>query len=136
MSSDASRPRRYAMKIAFYGSSLLSSYWNGAATYYRGLLRALAAHGHDITFFEPDILDRQRHRDIAPPDWCEVVVYPATEEGLCAAIGPATRADAIIKASGVGFADDALLLATVRAARFDALCIWWDVDAPATLTEI
>ena len=26
------------MKIAFYGSSLLSSYWNGAATYYRGLL--------------------------------------------------------------------------------------------------
>jgi spore maturation protein CgeB len=30
------------MKIAFYGSSLLSSYWNGAATYYRGLLRDLA----------------------------------------------------------------------------------------------
>ena len=28
------------MKIAFYGSSLLSSYWNGAATYYRGLLKA------------------------------------------------------------------------------------------------
>ena len=53
------------MKIAFYGSSLLSSYWNGAATYYRGLLRALAALGHDITFYEPDILDRQqpsRHR--------------------------------------------------------------------------
>ena len=31
------------MKIAFYGSSLLSSYWNGAATYYRGLLRDLSA---------------------------------------------------------------------------------------------
>ena len=29
------------MRIAFYGSSLLSSYWNGAATYYRGLLRDL-----------------------------------------------------------------------------------------------
>jgi spore maturation protein CgeB len=36
------------MNIAFYGSSLLSSYWNGAATYYRGLLQALAAYGHDI----------------------------------------------------------------------------------------
>ena len=57
--------RGCTMNIAFYGSSLLSSYWNGAATYYRGLLRALAALGHDITFYEPDILDRQqpsRHR--------------------------------------------------------------------------
>ena len=57
--------RRRRMKIAFYGSSLLSSYWNGAATYYRGLLQALAALGHEISFYEPDILDRQqpsRHR--------------------------------------------------------------------------
>ena len=64
------------MKIAFYGSSLLSSYWNGAATYYRGLLHALSAYGHAISFYEPDILDRQRHRDIEPPDWCRAVVYP------------------------------------------------------------
>ena len=35
------------MKVAFYGSSLLSSYWNGAATYYRGLLSALARRGYD-----------------------------------------------------------------------------------------
>jgi spore maturation protein CgeB len=124
------------MKIAFYGSSLLSSYWNGAATYYRGLLKALAAHGHNITFFEPDILDRQRHRDIDPPDWCEVVVYPATETGLRAAVSAAASADAVVKASGVGFADDTLLLTTLNATRPDALSIWWDVDAPATLAEI
>ena len=30
------------MKIAFYGSSLLSAWWNGAATYYRGMLSELA----------------------------------------------------------------------------------------------
>jgi len=47
------------MKIAFYGSSLLSSYWNGAATYYRGILSALAAHGHEICFYEPDAFDRR-----------------------------------------------------------------------------
>ena len=93
------------MKIAFYGSSLLSSYWNGAATYYRGLLKALAALGHEITFYEPDILDRQRHRDMAPPDWCKVVVYPATDAGLRAAVAQAVRADVVVKASGVGFAD-------------------------------
>jgi spore maturation protein CgeB len=38
------------VKIAFYASSLLSSYWNGAATYYRGLLSALAGHGYEIAF--------------------------------------------------------------------------------------
>jgi len=68
------------MHIAFYGSSLLSSYWNGAATYYRGILRALAAHGHQITFYEPDAYDRQQHRDIDPPPWARVEVYPATVE--------------------------------------------------------
>jgi hypothetical protein len=29
------------MNIAFFGSSLVSAYWNGAATYYRGIIRAL-----------------------------------------------------------------------------------------------
>ena len=30
-----------SLKISVLGSSLLSSYWNGAATYYRGIIRAL-----------------------------------------------------------------------------------------------
>jgi spore maturation protein CgeB len=42
------------VRIAIFGSSLVSSYWNGAATYYRGIVRALAARGHDILFLEPD----------------------------------------------------------------------------------
>ena len=40
------------MNIAFYGSSLLSAYWNGAATYYRGMLRALSERGYGITFYD------------------------------------------------------------------------------------
>lgn len=124
------------MRIAFYGSSLLSSYWNGAATYYRGLLQALAAYDHDITFYEPDILNRQSHRDIEPPSWCKVVVYPATDDGLRAVVADAATADVVVKASGVGFADEELLRATMAAARDDALRIWWDVDAPATLAEL
>ena len=53
--------------VSFFGSSLVSAYWNGAATYYRGIVRALAERGHRITFFEPDAYDRQKHRDIADP---------------------------------------------------------------------
>jgi spore maturation protein CgeB len=124
------------MRIAFYGSSLLSAYWNGAATYYRGLLQALAAHGHHITFYEPDAFERQSHRDIDPPDWAKVVVYPATIEAMHAAASEAAQADVVVKASGVGVFDDELLDATMNAARPGALRIFWDVDAPATLAAL
>lgn len=124
------------MKIAFYGSSLLSSYWNGAATYYRGILRALAGHGHDIVFYEPDAFGRQQHRDIDPPEWARVVVWPATPDGLRAVLGEAADADVVIKASGVGVYDDALLAGAMERARPDALKIYWDVDAAATLDEL
>ena len=77
------------MKIAFYGSSLLSSWWNGAATYYRGLLRDLAGRGYDITFYEPDAFDRQKHRDMEPPEWARSVVYPATADGLASVLAEA-----------------------------------------------
>jgi spore maturation protein CgeB len=124
------------VKIAFYGSSLLSSYWNGAATYYRGILRALAARGYEITFYEPDAFDRQQHRDIEPPEWARSVVYPSTEEALRDVLGEAEQADIVVKASGVGVFDRELLEGVLRAARSNALTIFWDVDAAATLEEI
>jgi spore maturation protein CgeB len=124
------------MRIAFYGSSLLSSYWNGAATYYRGLLRDLASRGYTITFFEPDAYNRQQHRDIEPPAWAEVRVYEATEAALHAVIAEAAQADVVVKTSGVGVFDEDLIEGVMMAARPEAIRIFWDVDAPATLAEI
>ena len=125
------------MKIAFFGSSLVSSYWNGAATYYRGLLKQLAALGQEITFYEPDAFDRQRHRDMADPDWARVVVYPATEHGWQSALEEAGRScDLIAKASGVGVFDSELERAIPEAAGSRLTSVYWDVDAPATLESM
>lgn len=124
------------MKIAFYGSSLLSSYWNGAATYYRGMLSALHLLGHEITFYEPDAFDRQSHRDIDVPAWAAVHVYAATPAGLVTALDGVRDADVVVKASGVGVYDTELLAGVLAKARPDALRLFWDVDAPATLAEI
>lgn len=124
------------MRLAFYGSSLLSSYWNGAATYYRGLLAALAPLGWDITFYEPDAYDRQNHRDIGPPGWARVQIYDAEPQALRDVLVRAAEADVIVKASGVGVFDDELLAGIVDGARPDAVRVFWDVDAPATLAEI
>ena len=69
------------MKIAFFGSSPVSSYPNRHGIYYRGLLKALAGLGHDITFFEPDTFGRQRRRDMPVRPWARVAIYPATSDG-------------------------------------------------------
>jgi len=124
------------MKIGFFGSSLVSSYWNGAATYYRGLLRDLAGRGHRIVFYEPDAFDRQQHRDIDPPDWADVRVYPASEAAVRGVIAEAALADVVVKASGVGVFDEVLIEGVMAAARPDAIRIFLDVDAPATLAEL
>lgn len=124
------------MKIAFFGSSLLSSYWNGAATYYRGIIAALADKGCRTTFYEPDAFGRQERRDIDPPEWAEVVVYPPDLASMKAMCSTAADADVVIKASGVGVLDDELLAFVLAIARPGAVRVFWDVDAPATLAAM
>jgi spore maturation protein CgeB len=122
------------MRIAFFGSSLVSAYWNGAATYYRGLVKELHRRGHRVTFFEPDAFERQAHRDLDDPPWADVVVYEASESGVLGTVAGARGADVVVKASGVGVYDDLLEEAVldVRA----GLAVFWDVDAPATLARL
>jgi spore maturation protein CgeB len=125
------------LDIAFFGSSLVSAYWNGAATYYRGLVRALHERGHRVTFFEPDAYDRQKHRDIEDPSWARVVVYPSADDtGVRRALADARGADLIVKASGVGAFDALLEEAVLGLRRAGNLIAFWDVDAPATLDRV
>ncbi|MFP3941512.1 MAG: hypothetical protein ACLF0P_14530, partial [Thermoanaerobaculia bacterium] len=125
------------MRIAFFGSSLVSAYWNGAATYYRGILKALAERGHRITFYEPDALGRQEHRDMPDPDWARVVVYEARgEEGVHRSLSRAREADLVVKASGVGVHDALLEEAVLELAAPGRRVAYWDVDAPATLERL
>ena len=124
------------LNIAFFGSSIVSAYWNGAATYYRGIVKALNALGHNVTFYEPDIYDRQENRDIEDPDYCRVVIYTSNEQEIAKLLAEAASADVIIKASGVGAFDDFLEKEVTKLKKEDNLLIFWDVDAPATLDRI
>src|SRR5690242_17290909 len=122
--------------MAFFGSSLVSSYWNGAATYYRGIIRALHARGWQVTFFEPDAFDRQAHRDMADPPWARDVVFEPTAIGLEWALDLASTADVLVKASGVGVLDEEIEGALLKMRRPHQRCVFWDVDAPATLERL
>ncbi|MEW6158156.1 MAG: glycosyltransferase [Verrucomicrobiota bacterium] len=128
---------RSGLNIAFFGSSLVSAYWNGAATYYRGIVRALHERGHRVTFYEPDAYDRQKHRDLPDPHWARVVVYRAKKEtDVLATVQSAKKSDLLIKASGVGVFDELLERAVLDMRSPERRVIFWDVDAPATLDRV
>lgn len=140
------------MKIFAFGSSITSSYWNGAATYYRGCYKYLARLGYQITFAEPDAYGRQQHRDSDDFSFVTSVVYKPrqTNDGrtfgsedptgadLDRMLQLAREADIVVKHSGIG-CDDAELerrvpeLASARGQAHTPMTFIWDVDAPATI---
>ncbi|MDT4931215.1 MAG: hypothetical protein QOF92_4082 [Pseudonocardiales bacterium] len=128
---------RAGLDIAIFGSSLVSSWWNGACTYYRGIVRGLHERGHRVTFYEPIAYERQEHRDIPDPDYARVVIYPAQDEAqVRRTVQSAAGADVVVKTSGVGVFDEVLEHAVARVGPPDTLRIFWDVDAPATLARM
>lgn len=125
------------MQIAFFGSTLVSAYWDGATTYYRGIIRALAARGHRVTFFEPDAFGRPQLRDGPDPEWARIVVYSA--EGRVAvteALARARSAEVIIKCSRVGVFDDYLEAAVLELRNPGHRVLFWDMNASATLDRV
>jgi spore maturation protein CgeB len=123
------------MKIFVFGSSITSSYWNGAATYYRGIYKYLHKLGYDITFAEPDIYKRQQNRDAGEIPYANVVVYQ-TPQDIDSLIARARSSDLVIKHSGVGAEDDLLETRVLDCKSDRTRVAFWDVDAPATLARI
>ncbi|HEX7287847.1 MAG TPA: glycosyltransferase [Candidatus Angelobacter sp.] len=123
------------MKIFVFGSSITSSYWNGAATYYRGIYRQLNALGHEITFAEPDAYGRQQNRDAGNFSYVTSIVYK-TEAQLRELLHHACESDLVIKHSGVGVFDELLEEEVLGCRSRTAAVAFWDVDAPATLARV
>src|SRR5437868_8201329 len=123
------------MKLFVFGSSLTSSYWNGGATYSRGMYKELHALGHRVRFAETDIYQRQSHRDAEEIDYAEVLVYQ-TPRDLERMLAEAASADLVIKHSGVGADDDFLERTVPQLGCNGARVAFWDVDAPATLRRV
>jgi len=123
------------MNIFVFGSSITSCYWNGAATYYRGIYKQLHARGHHITFAEPDAYGRQLKRDPGDYSYVESIVYE-TESELQHLIRRACHSDLVIKHSGVGVFDELLEEAVLDCRTGMTRVAFWDVDAPATLARV
>jgi spore maturation protein CgeB len=123
------------MKIFAFGSSITSSYWNGAATYYRGMYKQLQALGHQITFAEPDAYGRQQKRDAGDFSYVRSIVYKSAGD-IPALLEQAAECDLVVKHSGVGVFDELLEAEVLKCRSESTIVAFWDVDGPATLARV
>ncbi|TPI18287.1 MULTISPECIES: glycosyltransferase [unclassified Mesorhizobium] len=121
------------LDIVFLGLSLSSSWGNGHATTFRGLLRALDELGHRVTFLERDVPWYAHHRDLRDPDFCVLRYYDTVSELRCNHRQELQRADAVVIGSfvpeGRAIIDDLALLCTGQ------FC-FYDIDTPVTLARV
>jgi len=121
------------LSFAFLGLSMTSSWGNGHATTYRGLLRELARRGHTIDFLERDAPYYANHRDLPSPSYARTSLYASTEE-LFDRFGRVVRdADVVVVGSYVpdGIAIGDWVLANARGAA-----VFYDIDTPVTLRAV
>jgi spore maturation protein CgeB len=106
----------------------------------RRLIIAAAARsggpGYDITFYEPDAFDRQQHRDIDPPEWARPSSTRQRRRRCAGVLAEATGGRYRRQGERRRRVRPELLEGIVEHSRPDALRIFWDVDAAATLEEM
>ena len=119
------------MRLVVFGLTLSSSWGNGHATTYRALLKAFAARGHDITFFERDESWYADNRDLAEPDFCRLLIYDHKKD--IARFGSLIqRADAIVIGS---FVRDGVTLAE-KLCGGKSVTAFYDIDTPVTMANL
>lgn len=121
------------LNIVFLGLSLSSSWGNGHATTYRALIRGLKAEGHRVTFLERNVPWYALHRDLADPDFCELVYYQELDSMLESHGTRLSNADAVIIGSYVP--DGRQLIDRLTRINLKRLC-FYDIDTPVTLAML
>lgn len=121
------------MKLVIFGLTVSSSWGNGHATLWRGLIRALARQGHYVHFFEWDAPYYAKHRDLRELDGARVTLYPdwASVEALA---GRELRdADASVVSS---YCPDAIAASNLAFDSPVPLRTFYDLDTPVTLSRL
>jgi spore maturation protein CgeB len=121
------------MKIVILGLSITSSWGNGHATTYRGLVRELAARGHDVLFLERDVPWYAAQRDLPAPPYCRTELYADLPDLTGRFAGDVAGADAVIVGSYVpeGVAVGERVTRTAR-----GVTAFYDIDTPVTLAKL
>jgi spore maturation protein CgeB len=121
------------MKLVIFGLTVSSSWGNGHATLWRGLIASLARRGHRVVFFERDVPYYAAHRDLFELPEGGLRLYGDWQEAALAARLELADADVAMVTSYCpdGIAATDLVLDSPARRR-----IFYDLDTPATLARL
>jgi spore maturation protein CgeB len=122
------------MRLVVFGLAVSSSWGNGHATLWRGLIGALTRRGHEVVFFERDVPWYAETRDLTRlPDGAELVLYPDWASALPRARSEVGRADAVMVTS---FCPDGPLASELAWDAAPGMTVFYDMDTPVTLRRL
>ncbi len=121
------------MKLVIFGLSISSSWGNGHATLWRGLLRGLHALGHHAVFFERDVPYYAAHRDLTSLPGCELVLYQDWPQAVAQARRHLTDADTGMVTS---YCPDAIPATELVLDSPVGVRAFYDLDTPVTLEHL
>lgn len=126
-------PQPHSLRIVIIGLSITSSWGNGHATTYRGLVRELARRGHDVLFLEADVPWYAANRDLPNPPYGRTELYQSVADLKGRFGGEVQSADVVIVGSYVQQGVEVGNWVT-RAAG--GLTAFYDIDTPVTLAKL
>ena len=121
------------LRIVILGLTITSSWGNGHATTFRGLVRELAARGHDVLFLERDRPWYAENRDLPVPPYGRTRLYRSLRD-LQSRFGSAVRqADLVIVGS---FVPEGIAVGEWVTAQAGGATAFYDIDTPVTLARL
>ena len=121
------------LRIVVLGLSITSSWGNGHATNFRGLVRALTARGHDVLFLERDVPWYAGHRDLPQPPYGRTRLYGSLEELRDTAAGDVRDADLVVVGS---YVPDGIEVGRWVTSTASGVTAFYDIDTPVTLAAL
>ena len=120
------------MKIVILGLSITSSWGNGHATTYRGLVRELVARGHDVLFLERDVPWYEQNRDLPDPPYGTTRLYGSLDE-LRGYTEQVRDADCVIVGS---YVPEGVAVGQWVTETAPGVAAFYDIDTPVTLAKL
>ncbi|HKO57496.1 MAG TPA: glycosyltransferase [Thermoanaerobaculia bacterium] len=121
------------MNIVILGLSITSSWGNGHATTYRGLVRELGARGHDVLFLERDVPWYRENRDAPEPEGCTTRLYRSVAQLRQRYTRHVREADLVIVGS---YVPDGVVIGEWVTETVSGLTAFYDIDTPVTLAKL
>lgn len=121
------------MHIVIIGLSITSSWGNGHASTYRGLVRQLAARGHHVTFLERDVPWYAENRDMPEPPGARTHLYASIDELRTRHAGAVRNADLVIVGS---YVPEGIAVGEWATATASGVTAFYDIDTPVTLAKL